>query len=180
MMNAPEKARQIKALIAAAAAFVTGFLGWVGVAVCVFLAAMALDYVTGTWAAKAAGDWSSARARQGLWHKLGEIAALCVAALTDIAVAALLSTAAAPLLPQAWRHRGYVTLIVSFWYLFTELGSILENVARLGAPVPKWMIEGVGRLKRRIDRATDAADADAAPAPADVPAAPDAPGGEAE
>lgn len=152
-MNAPEKAMEIKALIVAACAVVTGFLGWVGVAVLIFLAAMVLDYITGSWAAKAHGEWSSARAREGLWHKLGEIVALCVATLCDIAVGVILSTAAAPLLSGEYRHKGYLTLIVSVWYIFTELGSILENAAKLGAPIPKWMIEGVGRLKKKVDDA---------------------------
>ncbi len=151
-MNMQEKAMQIKALIVAAVAVVTGFIGWVGVAVCIFLAAMFLDYVTGSWAAKAHGEWSSKRAREGLWHKLGEIVALCVAALCDIAVGVILSTAAAPLLPGEYQHKGYVTLIVSIWYIFTELGSILENVAKLGAPVPKWLLEGVGKLRKKIDK----------------------------
>lgn len=151
-MNAPEKAQEIKAMIVAAVAVVTGVLGWVGVAVVIFLAAMLLDYITGSWAAKARSEWSSKIAREGLWHKLGEIVALCVAALCDIAIGVILSTAAAPLLSGKYQHKGYVTLIVSIWYIFTELGSILENVAKLGAPVPKWMLEGVGKLRKKIDK----------------------------
>ena len=151
-MNAPDKALEIKALIVAAATVVTSFLGWVGVAVILFLTAMVLDYITGSWAAKAHGEWSSKKAREGLWHKLGEIVALCVAALTDIAVSVILSTAAAPLLSGDYRYKGYVTLIVSCWYIFTELGSILENAAKLGAPIPKWIIEGVGKLRKKIDK----------------------------
>lgn len=151
-MNAPDKAMEIKALVVAAVSVVTGLLGYVGMAVMIFLAAMLLDYITGSWAAKAHGEWSSQKAREGLWHKLGEIVALCVAALTDIAIGVILSTAAAPLLTGNYEHKGYVTLIVSIWYIFTELGSILENIAKLGAPVPQWMIEGVGRMKKKIDK----------------------------
>ena len=105
-----------------------------------------------SWAAKAHGEWSSKKAREGLWHKLGEIVALCVAALSDIAISVILSTAAAPLLAGKYEHKGYITLIVSIWYIFTEFGSILENIAKLGAPVPKWMIEGVGKLRKKIDK----------------------------
>ncbi len=152
-MNAPDKAMEIKAVIVAAASIAVDFLGNVGMAVIIFLAAMLLDYVTGSWAAKAHGEWSSKKAREGLWHKLGEILALCVAALTDIAIGyVILTSAAVPIIPGEYRHKGYVTLIVSVWYIFTEMGSILENVAKLGAPVPKWMIEGVGRMKKKIDK----------------------------
>ena len=29
--------------------------------------------------------------------------------------------------------------IVIVWYILTELGSIIENTAALGAPVPAWL-----------------------------------------
>lgn len=150
-MNAPQKATEIKAAITAAIALVAGLLGTVGIAVVIFLACMALDYITGSIAAKAHGEWSSRIAREGLWHKLGEIAALLVAALCDIAVKVILSTAAAPIVGEV-HYAGYLTLIVSIWYILTELGSILENAAKLGAPVPEWLIKGVGRLKKKVDQ----------------------------
>jgi toxin secretion/phage lysis holin len=149
-MNAPDKALEFRALLTAALSFVVALLGWVGIAVAIMLACMFLDYVTGTWAAKAHGEWSSEKARAGLWHKLGEIVALLVAALCDIAVGVILSSAAAPLIGD-YHHRGYITLIVAVWYIFTELGSILENAAKLGAPIPEKLIRGIGRLKKKAD-----------------------------
>lgn len=150
-MNAPDKAMEIKGAVTAVMAVVTSLLGWTGIAVVILLICIVLDYITGTWAAKAHGEWSSERARQGLWHKLGEIVALCVAALCDIALHVILSSAAAPIVEGVTRH-GWVTLIVSIWYILTELGSILENAAKLGAPIPKALIDGIGRLKRKVDK----------------------------
>ena len=89
-MNAPEKALQFKAWIVATIAFLTALWGWVGWAVIIWIACIVLDYATGTWAAKSAGDWSSAVARAGLWHKLGEIVAVLVAALCDIAISVII------------------------------------------------------------------------------------------
>ena len=151
-MNAPDKAQEFRALLTAALSFVVALLCWVGIAVAIMITCMVLDYITGTWAAKAHGEWSSAKARDGLWHKLGEIVALLVAALTDIAVGVILSSAAAPLIGD-YHHRGYITLIVAVWYIFTELGSILENAAKLGAPIPEKLIKGIGRLKKKADEA---------------------------
>lgn len=151
-MSAPDKALEIKALLTASLAFVVALLGWVGVAITIMLVCMALDYITGTWAAKAHAEWSSKAAREGLWHKLGEIVALLVAILCDIAVGVILSSAAAPLIGD-YHHRGYITLIVAIWYIFTELGSILENASRLGAPIPEKLIKGIGRLQRKADDA---------------------------
>ena len=150
-MNAPDKVLEIKAAITAVMALITGLLGRTGIAVTIFVVCMVLDYVTGSIAARAHGEWSSKIAREGLWHKLGEIVALLVAALCDIAVRVVLSTAAAPIVGKV-NYQGWIVLIVSAWYIFTELGSILENAARLGAPIPEWLIKGVGRLRKKVDK----------------------------
>ncbi len=152
-MNAPDKATEIKALLTAFLAFCTALWGWVGWAIILMVGAMVLDYVTGTVAAKAHGEWSSDVAREGLWHKLGEIVALLVAALCDIAIAVVMNTAAAPLFGGIEYAGHYLTLIVAMWYLFTELGSILENAKRLGAPIPDWLITGAGKLKEKTEQA---------------------------
>lgn len=149
-MDAPSKATELKALLTAGIAFLTSLWGWLGWAVIVFGAAMFLDWVTGSLAARARGEWSSTVARQGLWHKLGEIVALLVAALCDIAIAIILNTAAAPLL-DGFEYGHYLTLIVSIWYIFTELGSIIENAEKLGAPVPAWLLKVIGHLRQRAD-----------------------------
>lgn len=149
-MNAPDKAKEIKALFTVGITFLTALWGWVGWAIGIMLACMLLDYITGTWAAKAHGEWSSAIARQGLWHKLGEIVALLVAALCDIAITVILHTAAAPLFGNL-DYGNYITLIVAIWYVFTEVGSILENAKKLGANIPDWLIKGVGKMKAKAD-----------------------------
>ena len=145
-MNAPDKATEIRALVTLVLGFFTALWGWLGWAIAVFIASMAADYVTGTWAARARGTWSSAAARQGLWHKLGEIAALLVAALCDIAVQVVLHSAAAPLLGENELPH-CLTLIVAIWYTFTELGSVIENAGLLGAPIPAWLKKGVALLR---------------------------------
>lgn len=151
-MNAPERALEIKAALTGLLSAVAALLGWAGVAVVIMVICIVLDYITGSWAARAHGEWNSKTAREGLWHKLGEFIALLVAALADLGVGVVLSTAAAPLVGEGYQYRGYVVLVVACWYIFTELGSILENAARLGAPVPEWLIRGVGRLKKKVDK----------------------------
>ena len=146
-MNAPERAMEIKAALTGLIGAVVALLGWAGMAVAIMMVCIVLDYVTGSWAARARGEWSSETAREGLWHKLGEIVALLVAALADLGVGVLLNTAAAPLVGEELRYRGYIVLVVAVWYIFTELGSILENAARLGAPIPEKLIRGIGKLK---------------------------------
>ena len=151
-MNTPDKAIRIKAFLTGALSFFTALWGWVGWVVVTMIACMALDWVTGSWAARRRGEWSSAIARDGLWHKLGEIVALLVAALCDIAIRLVLNSAAAPILGGV-EYGNYMTLLVAVWYIFTELGSITENAGELGAPVPGWLRKGIAVLKKKTDAA---------------------------
>ena len=155
-MNAPEKAFEIKAAITAVFVFCTALWGWLGWAIIALVFCMLLDYLTGTWAALYNGEWSSAVARQGLWHKLGEIVALLVAIFIDIAISVILhidalGTLLAVELPE--NIPSFFTLIVTIWYIFTELGSIIENAGKLGAPVPEWLCEVILSLKTSTDKA---------------------------
>lgn len=149
-MNVPDKATEIKALCTAVFVFLTSLWGWLGWAILAFIFCIALDYITGTWAARAHGEWSSTVAREGLWHKLGEIVALLVAALCDIAVKVILNSAAAPLLGN-FEYQYYITLVVTLWYIFTELGSIIENAGKLGAPIPDWLAKGIAKLRNKTE-----------------------------
>ena len=99
-------------------------------------AVMALDYVTGTLAACKAGQWSSATAREGLWHKGGMIAVVLVAAITDWIMVVI-----AAYIPLGIQWPGILLPLVLAWYILTELGSVLENAAALGAKVPNWLIK---------------------------------------
>ena len=70
-MPAPDKATEIKGVLAAILAFLTALWGWIGWAVIIWVACFVLDYISGTAAAHKNGEWSSDIAREGLWHKLG-------------------------------------------------------------------------------------------------------------
>lgn len=155
-MNAPEKAFEIKAAIVAVFTFCTALWGWLGWAIIALALCMALDYLTGTWAAIYNGEWSSAVARGGLWHKLGEAVALLVAIFVDIAISVILHIDAlgsilAINIPADIPK--FFTLIVTIWYIFTELGSIIENSGKLGAPIPDWLSKVILSLKASADNA---------------------------
>lgn len=154
MMPAPEKATEIKAAIAAVLAFFTALWGWLGWAVLVWIFCFLLDYLSGTAAARKAGEWSSSIAREGVWHKLGEIFAVLVAALCDIALKIVVSSG----LDLGFELPTLITPIVLLWYIITELGSIAENAEKMGAPVPKWIKKGLAQYREKIDRDHDTPD----------------------
>ncbi|MBQ9663672.1 MAG: phage holin family protein [Oscillospiraceae bacterium] len=148
-MNAPERATEIKAAIAATIAFMTALWGWVGWAIIIWLGCVVLDYLAGTAAAQKAGEWSSSIARAGLWHKLGEIFAALVAALCDVALTVILKGTGIEI---GLDVGPLITPVVLMWYIITELGSIVENAGKLGAPVPAWLKRLLKQYKNSIDQ----------------------------
>lgn len=153
-MDAPERATEIKAAITAIIAFVTTLIGWKGIAVLIWLCCILLDYIAGSLAAKKENNWSSKIAREGLWHKLGEIFAVLVAALCDIALGVVIEGTGINL---GFDISVFITPIVLTWYILTELGSIIENCGRLGAPIPKWFKQYVEKAKNTIDKQKETA-----------------------
>ena len=147
-MNAPSKAAEMKAVITAIFAFGTALWGWPGWGIMALALCMVLDYISGTAAAMRAGEWSSKIARDGLWHKLGEIFALLVAVLLDVAIKVIFNSEELESIIKI-DYPCIFTLIVSIWYIFTELGSIIENAAKLGAPVPAWLKKIIAQLKEK-------------------------------
>jgi len=125
---------EFKIALAAWLTAAMGLLGWQGVLLLAWVVLMLVDYISGTWAAKRLGNWSSAAARDGVMHKGGMVLVVLAAGLTDLVLGA------------AWEHLGlpafewpYLVLaLVLMFYCLTEVGSILENAGKMGAPIPEW------------------------------------------
>lgn len=147
-MQVPDKIDEIKGVIALLLATLTALWGWMGWAVIVWIICVLLDYVSGTAAARKRGEWSSAVAREGLWHKLGEIFAVLVAALCDIALDVIVAGSG---LALEFEIGPIVTPVVLLWYIITELGSIIENAGMLGAPIPAWLQKSLKDYKKKLD-----------------------------
>lgn len=143
-----DNVNHLKAAVTAAVGVLTALWGWFGWLVLAWWACMAIDYVSGSAAALKAGEWSSKMARDGIWHKLGEIVTVLVAGILDMVISTILAE-----VPEALPITYTVLLcpLVVVWYILTEAGSIIENVGAMGAPVPKWLAQMVARLKDRVD-----------------------------
>ena len=149
-----ERINGMKAAFAGAVGLLTGLWGWLGWLVAGWAACMVLDYLTGSMAACKAGAWSSAHAREGIWHKAGMIVVVLVAAGTDLLIEIVLLNL--PVLALPIQYPGLVCPIVLVWYIVTELGSITENAVSMGAPVPAWLTRLLAAGKDAVDKAGDA------------------------
>lgn len=147
-----EKLTAVKSAVAAGLMAMGTFLGWKGIMLVIWVAVMALDYLSGTLAACRQGQWSSAVARQGLWHKGGMILVVTVAALADLVMLMMVQY-----LPLGIQWPGLVLPLVLAWYIMTELGSVLENAVKMGAKVPSFLIRLLKSGIDLTDRAGEAA-----------------------
>ncbi len=148
-----DKVFEIKAAVSGFFAVAGTFLGWKGIMLLIWVAAMVLDYISGSLAARKNGEWSSSRAREGLFHKGGMILAVLVSILFDGCLA--LVAINIPVLNMTWP--GVVFPIVLAWYILTEAGSILENIVQMGAVVPNWLTRGLKISADAISKAGEGA-----------------------
>ena len=125
--------------------------GWLGWLVLAWIGCMVVDYISGSSAAMKAGQWSSAQARAGIWHKAGMIVVVIVAAVADN----VLSLVVASIPGISIEYTVLLLPMVLVWYILTELGSILENAAAMGAQVPEFLIRILATAKEKVEVATE-------------------------
>lgn len=141
-----EHVKHWKAAVSAALAVLTALWGWFGWLVVGWVACMALDIITGMAAAARAGKWNSEKAREGLWHKAGCVAAVTAAGILDLVAGELVGVAGG--LP--FEYTVLLCPLVIVWYVLTEAGSIVENAGALGAAVPQWLRKAIAAFRDKV------------------------------
>ena len=144
-----EHINTFKAALSAFCAALTALWGWFGWLVLAWIACMAIDYMTGSAAALRAGNWSSQAARDGIWHKLGAVVAVIVAAILDMVIGIIIEHAPGISLP--FTYEVFFCPLIIVWYCLTEMGSIVENAGALGADIPPWLTKAIESLRSSVD-----------------------------
>ena len=148
-----ENVLAMKAAIVAFFSAIGALLGWKGIMVLAWVLLMALDYLTGTFAAMKAGEWCSKKAREGVWHKCGAIIVVLVSAIADGVMLVICGNI--PVFTITWP--GILLPMILAWYIITELGSILENAVNLGANPPAWLTKILAVSLKAVESAGDKA-----------------------
>lgn len=148
----------VKAALVAWFTALGSFLGWKGVMIFAWVGVMVLDYISGTAAAALNGKWSSAVAREGLKHKGGMILVVAVSGIADLVMSIIVAN-----VPVGLQWPGLILPMVLAWYIITELGSILENAVKMGAPVPGWLVKLLEASAHIVDAAGEIAAQEAHP-----------------
>lgn len=153
-----EHVNGIKGTITAVLAALTALWGWFGWFTLAWVACMVIDYATGSAAAMKMGEWSSRAAREGIWHKVGSMAAVIIAGILDLVVGLMVNHI--PSITMVFTYTVFVCPLVMAWYILTEIGSVIENAGKLGAQIPPWLAKMVEALKGGVEVAGDKLDKD--------------------
>ncbi|MBI4855855.1 MAG: phage holin family protein [Acetobacterium woodii] len=119
---------------------VVGFLTWLfggwDTLMCVLVALMALDYITGLMVAFQNKKLSSSIGLKGLFKKVAELVVVMVAVQIDIATN---------------QGGSYFKNIVCLMFIANEGLSILENTGNLGVPLPEALTKALKQIGNKAE-----------------------------
>ncbi len=113
----------------------------------VLLAVMVADYLTGIFAAWETAALSSRKGLHGIIKKIGYLFAIAAAMGVDWLIGAGMA--------QVGIHLDYTVffgVLVTIWLIINELISILENLVKIGVPLPKFLMATVRKLKVAVEQ----------------------------
>ena len=128
--------------LSAALAALLCYLDIMAVPVIVLCAVMVLDYLTGMASAWKSKELSSKKGVNGIIKKIGYLALVCVGMGVDWLISSGLRQ-----IGVEWEHTIFFGVLVTVWLIINELISILENLKKLGVPLPGFLTVLVRRLK---------------------------------
>ena len=139
----------IQVLFAAALGALAAYFNVLLIPLCVMVAVMLLDYISGMAAAWSQKTLNSRCGVIGIVKKVGYIALVAVGMAVDYLITSALLKVGISL-----QINYCFGLMVTIWLIINELISILENLDRLGIPLPKFLVKMVNRLKDNVNNVT--------------------------
>lgn len=137
----------IQAIISAALAAFASYLGALAVPIIVLMVMMIIDYLSGMSAAWSEGMLSSKVGAKGIVKKVGYMALIVVAMGVDYLIYSGIAAADINVGYNMW-----FGLLVAVWLIINEMISILENLSRLGVPIPEFLKKIISRMKTSAER----------------------------
>lgn len=131
---------------AAAAAFVI-YCNTLAVPLIILVIAMLVDYITGITAAYINRDLSSKLGLKGIIKKISYMALVAVAMGADYLIYGGFSAVNIQINYDLW-----FSVLVTIWLIINEMISILENLVKIGVPVPGFLTKLISRLKTEADK----------------------------
>ncbi len=138
----------LQAVLTAAVTAFAVYFNALAVPLIVLLVMMIIDYISGMSAAWREGTLNSKKGIDGVIKKVGYMALVAVAMGVDY----LIFTGFAAVNVSVGFNMLFGVL-VAVWLIINEMISILENLSRLGVPIPAFLSKVVKKLKITADNA---------------------------
>ena len=139
--------KELQMFISAAFAGLLYYLGIVAVPIIMLIGAMIIDYATGMMAAWTNSELSSKRGVKGIVKKVGYLALVVAAMILDWLISQGLQQINLDL-----HYSVFFAVLVAVWLIINELISTLENLSRMGVPIPNFMKKLIDRLKTTVEK----------------------------
>lgn len=111
---------------------------------------MVIDYITGMVSAWINKDLSSRKGITGIVKKICYMALVAVAMGVDWLMYCGISAAKITAAYDMW-----FGLLVAIWLIINEMISVLENLSRIGVPMPLFLTKAVKKLKITVDNESE-------------------------
>lgn len=140
----------IQATVSVAFGALAAYFNVLLVPLTILIGVMIIDYATGMTSAWKSGELESKTGLIGILKKVSYLVLVAVGGVVDYLISAGLAAANVEI-----SITYCCGLIVCVWLIINELISILENLAELGTPIPKFLVNIVRRLKNTVENKTD-------------------------
>jgi toxin secretion/phage lysis holin len=140
----------IQAALTAAFAGLAIYFNALAVPLIILIIIMICDYVSGMVKAYMTSQLSSKIGIKGIIKKLCYMITVVVAMSVDYILSLGLSTININI-----SNNTTVAMIVTIWLILNEMISVLENLAVIGAPLPKFLKTIVKKLKITVDNESE-------------------------
>lgn len=141
----------VKAVVSGVVGFISLELGMLAPLLVFLAVSMAFDYLSGVIAAGSRGELNSRLGVFGILKKLGYCIAVGVALITD----KLIMTIGSELTQSAMPAISLFGTLTIVWLTLNELLSTLENLGRMGVPLPGFLGKVIKTLKKKVDSKGD-------------------------
>ncbi len=137
----------LQAALSAAFAALTVYLNALIVPVLVLLVFMIFDYCTGMISAWKSKQLSSRVGIDGIVKKTCYMILVVVAMGVDYLIYSGLTAMNISVPCELW-----FGMLVTIWLIINEMISILENLSKIGVPIPAFLQKMIGRLKNTVEK----------------------------
>ena len=139
--------KELQMFISAAFAGLLYYLGIVSIPIVMLICAMIIDYATGMMAACYNSELSSKKGIRGIVKKVGYLALVVAAMILDWLISQGLQQINVDI-----TYSVFFAVLVAVWLIINELISTLENLSRMGVPIPNFMKKLIDRLKTTVEK----------------------------